>query len=188
MSPTGDPAGRRRATSADAFTSAIAAAATGVTVVATDGRSGRFGQTVSAMCRVSVSPPLVLACLHGRSPVSDAIRANGVFCVSVLGVQHDVVADTFARPWPGMKPWDFGCCRWEAAPSGSPRITDAVAAFDCDVRQVIPAGTHLIYLGQVQDVTTGAGVPLLYSARTYSRPEPFEPSAFASDPTARQIC
>ena len=97
MSPTGDPAGRRRATSADAFTSAIAAAATGVTVVATDGRSGRFGQTVSAMCRVSVSPPLVLACLHGRSPVSDAIRANGVFCVSVLGVQHDVVADTF-RP------------------------------------------------------------------------------------------
>ena len=186
MRSTGEPARPRRAASPGAFTAAIAAAATGVTVVATDGPAGRFGQTVSAVCRVSASPPMVLACLHSRSPVSDAIRANGVFCVSVLGVQHDVVADTFARPWPGMRPWDFGCYQWECAPSGSPRITDAVAAFDCDLREVIPAGTHLINLGQVRDVTTGAGVPLLYSARAYSRPEPFEPSAFAGDLMARQ--
>ena len=98
MRSTGEPARPRRAASPGAFTAAIAAAATGVTVVATDGPAGRFGQTVSAVCRVSASPPMVLACLHSRSPVSDAIRANGVFCVSVLGVQHDVVADTFAGP------------------------------------------------------------------------------------------
>jgi Flavin reductase like domain len=62
--------------SATGFRSAMRGAASGVTVVATDGPGGRFGQTVSAMCSVSADPPLVLICLHGRSPANDAIAAN----------------------------------------------------------------------------------------------------------------
>jgi flavin reductase (DIM6/NTAB) family NADH-FMN oxidoreductase RutF len=42
------------------FLSAMSGAASGVTVVATDGAGGRFGQTVSAMCSVSADPPLVI--------------------------------------------------------------------------------------------------------------------------------
>ena len=60
------------------FLPAMSAAATGVTVVATDGTGGRYAQTVSAMCSVSAEPPLLLACLHGRSPANAAITANGI--------------------------------------------------------------------------------------------------------------
>lgn len=174
----------------DPFIAAMGAVATGVTVVATDGATGRFAQTVSAMCSVSADPRLVLVCINSRSPINEAIKAHGVFSVNVLGSQHDHVADTFAgRPWPGMDPWDFRCGHWEAAPSGSPRIADAVASFDCSIHQVIEAGTHLIYIGAVTGVETHGGDPLIYSAQTYAKPLPVPPSVFddypGSGPTYR---
>ncbi len=170
----------------DAFISAMSAAATGVTVVATDGPGGRFAQTVSAMCSVSAEPPLVLACLHGRSPANAAITSNGVFCVNVLALQHDHVADTFAgRPWPGKDRWDFSCGHWSTAPSGAPCIVDAIASFDCDVERSIDAGSHVVYIGRVRVVQTTPGTPLVYTARRYWRPESFEPSTFEHHPNAR---
>src|SRR5436305_1069653 len=118
----------------ESFVRAMGGAATGVTVVATDGPGGRAAQTVSAMCSVSADPALVLVCLHGRSPVNDAIDTNRAFCVNVLATQHDHVADTFAgRPWPGKERWDFTCGHWDVAPSGAPRVHDAVASFDCEI-------------------------------------------------------
>lgn len=168
------------------FLPAMSAAATGVTVVATDGSGGRYAQTVSAMCSVSAEPALLLACLHARSPANAAITVNGVFCVNVLATQHDHVADTFAgRPWAGKDRWDFSCGHWGLAPSGAPRIIDAIASFDCDVEQVIGAGTHMIYIGRVRIVQTTPGTPLIYTARSYYRPAPFPPSTFEEFPDAR---
>ena len=168
-----------------AFIDAMGGVATGVTVVATDGDAGRFAQTVSAMCSVSAEPPLVLICLHGRSPANDAIVETGVFCVNVLATQHDHVADTFAgRPWPGKEPWDFTCGHWGVAKSGSPKIHDAIASFDCEVHEVVAAGTHKVYIGRVKDVEVEEGVPLIYSSRLYHRPVVHEPSVFEEFPDA----
>ena len=125
---------------ATAFVEALGRIATGVTVVGsvhsdTSGRPGSgaeaatgwVAQTVSAMCSVSVEPPLILVCVNRRSPINAVIERSGVFCVSALATQHDHVADTFAgRPWPGKDRWDFTCGHWEAAPSGAPRLTDAM--------------------------------------------------------------
>jgi flavin reductase len=168
-----------------AFIDAMGVVATGVTVVATDGEAGRFAQTVSAMCSVSADPPLLLICLHGRSPANDAIVSNGVFCVNVLATQHDHVADTFAgRPWPGKEPWDFTCGHWDVAASGSPRIHDAIASFDCAVHEVVTAGTHKVYIGRVNDIEAMEGTPLIYSDRLYHRPIAHEPSVFEEFPEA----
>jgi flavin reductase len=172
-------------TAAD-FLPAMSATASGVTVVATDGPAGRYAQTVSAMCSVSAEPPLVLACLNGRSPACAAIAANGVFCVNVLATQHDHVADTFAgRPWAGKDRWDFSCGHWGVAPSGAPRIVDSIASFDCEVDRVIEAGTHLVYIGRVRVITVTPGSPLIYTSRSYCRPEHFAPSTFDDYPDAR---
>lgn len=165
------------------FITAMGAAATGVTVVATDGPSGRYAQTVSAMCSVSADPALVLVCINQRSPINEALAAHGVFSVNLLGKKHDHVADTFAgRPWPGKEPWDFSCGEWDDAPSGAPRVRDAVASFDCEVHGVSTAGTHYIYIGRVTDVQAEPGVPLVYSAHSYAEPVPFPPSVFPDYP------
>lgn len=171
---------------ADLFGRAVGTAVTGVTVVATDGPGGRAGQTVSAMCSVSHDPPMVLVCVNGRSPINDLITQNGVFCVNVLAIQHDHVADTFAgRPWAGKDRWDFSCGHWDGAESGSPRVRDAIASFDCTVHESIAAGTHNIFIGRVQAIETHQGTPLVYASHAYSRPEPIEPSVFHEYPDAR---
>jgi flavin reductase len=108
--------------------------------------------------------------------------------VNVLGVQHDHVADTFAgRPWPGKDRWDFTCGHWEVAPGELPRVHDAIASFDCEIHEIISAGTHLIYIGRVVDIRTQPGTPLVYAAHAYQRPAPFEPSTFPEFPEARPL-
>src|SRR4051812_12981666 len=87
---------------AAAFVSAMAGAATGVNIVTTDGQAGRVGLTVSAMASVSAEPPMLLVSINRRSPLLAAILENGVFGVSVLGVHHAELADSFAgRPREG---------------------------------------------------------------------------------------
>jgi flavin reductase len=177
-----------------AFVEALGRIATGVTVVGSvdsgaepggGGKSGWVAQTVSAMCSVSVDPPLILVCINRRSPINAVIERSRVFCVSALATQHDHVADTFAgRPWPGKDRWDFTCGHWEAARSGAPRLTDALAAFDCAVHSVVEAGTHLVYLGAVREVVGGAGAPLVYANRGYASPSPVPPSRFPEFPDA----
>jgi flavin reductase len=175
-----------------AFVEALGRIATGVTVVGSVDPSVDPGaerawvaQTVSAMCSVSVEPPLILVCINRRSPINAVIERSRLFCVSALATQHDHVADTFAgRPWPGKGRWDFSCGHWEPASSGAPRLTDALAAFDCAVHSVVEAGTHLVYLGAVREVVGGRGAPLVYANRGYAEPSPVPPSHFPDFPDA----
>jgi len=55
----------------DDFVAAMGQAATGVTVVTTSNGIERLGVTVSSMSSVSADPPLLLVCVHRRSPVCD---------------------------------------------------------------------------------------------------------------------
>lgn len=151
-----------------AFTDAMSAAATGVTVVATEGPAGRFAQTVSAVCSVSADPPTVLACLHRRSPVVDAIVANGAFAISVLSDAQAGVADAFAGR--GPVPYDFGCADWRAERPGCPVVAGAVATFDCRVENAVATGTHMVFVGGVLRSARADGTPLVYCGRAYGRP------------------
>ncbi|GAA5167179.1 flavin reductase [Pseudonocardia eucalypti] len=182
----------RRMVDASSYLAAMGKLATGVTVVGAsgDGSVGEWtAQTVSAMCSVSAEPPILLACVHERSPLVAAVTRGRRFCVSALATHHDHVADTFAgRPWPGKDRWDFSCGDWTAAPSGSPRLVDPLAWFDCELHDIVRAGTHHVLLGRVTalDVagSPGAAVPLLYADRDYARPARHEPSSFPNFPDA----
>jgi flavin reductase len=154
-----------------AFVEAMGGAATGVTVVTTDGAGGRRGQTVSSMCSVSADPPLLLVCIKASSPMVAAIEANAGFAVNVLADHQATVASTFAgRAANGSAPYDFGCASWHPGRTGSPRLDGAVAHFDCGVLSIRREGTHVIFVGSVIAATLGAGVPLVYTRRTYGRP------------------
>ena len=168
------------------FGRAFGSLPTGVTIVGAHGTGGPSAQTVSAVCSVSMEPPLLLACINQRSPLNAAIEHSGHFCVSVLTTSHDHVADTFAgRPWPGKSRWDFSCGQWGTAPSGSPVLTDAFASFDCALIERVPAGTHFIYVGFVASVEGDqTGTPLAYADRDYAALRRIEPSAFANYPDA----
>jgi len=149
------------------FVAAMRRAATGVTVVTTDGRAGRFGVTVSAMCSVSVEPPSVLACVHGASRVAEAVRRNACFCVNILLAPQAFIADCFAGRIERLRDDRFACAEWTRLVTGAPALVDALASFDCWLTNEVAFGSHRILLGTVEVCTGRDGPALVYSNQGY---------------------
>jgi flavin reductase len=155
----------------NAFVGAMGSVATGVSIVATGGPAGRFALTVSAFSSVSADPPTILACINRRSPLVDAVRRNGVFCVNVLSAGDAAMADRFAgRPRDGAA-YDFETAAWDTFETGAPRLIDALASFDCELDHTVDQGTHVVVFGRVIAVANSSGAALVYARRSYGRPQ-----------------
>jgi flavin reductase (DIM6/NTAB) family NADH-FMN oxidoreductase RutF len=151
------------------FIAAMGAAATGVTVITTEGMAGRFGLTVSAVSSVSAEPPMLLACVNRKSPAVAAMDKNGRFAVNVLGSNGREVAEVFAgRPQSG-KPYDFERHAWEEGSMGQPLLTDATASFECEIECSQDAGSHRIFIGRVVKARRNTAEPLVYCNRAFGR-------------------
>ena len=159
----------------DDFVGAMGRAATGVSIITTDGRLGRWGLTVSAVTSVSADPPMLLACVNRRSPLSEAVTANSVFAVNLLESAQTHLADAFAgRPREGEEGYDFNLAQWSKAVTGAPCLEAAVASFDCVLQSFHDAGSHRIFIGRVLSTKSNEGEPLIYSARQYGRHSPID--------------
>mgnify|MGYP003383124549 CR=1 FL=1 len=158
-----------RAETAANFIAAMGAAATGVSVVTTEGLAGRFGLTVSAISSVSAEPPMLLACVNRKSPAVAAMDRNGRFGVSRLGFNSRDVAEVFAgRPQSG-KPYDFARHAWEEGATGQPVLSDATASFECEIECSQDAGSHRIFIGRVVNAKRNTAEPLVYCNRAFGR-------------------
>ncbi len=142
--------------------------ASSVWIATTDGPGGRFGLTVSAVTSVSADPPTVLVCVNRRNPLDAAIRENKVFLVSALRADQRKTAESFAGHPPDGSPYDFEASSWKLAPSGSWRLSGAVAWFDCHVVAIHQIGTHSIFIGRVEHAGSGQGMPLVYGRRSFA--------------------
>lgn len=127
-----------------------------VDLVTTDGAAGRAGLTVSAMASVSADAdrPVLLVCVHGRSPGAQLILANGAFCVSVLREDHGWLSDVFAGRSGSVATERFASGIWTQGATGSPRLVEALAAFDCETMGSQHIGTHHVIFGHVVAVTS----------------------------------
>lgn len=159
------------------FISGMSHAACTVNVVTTDGPAGRAGVTVSAMASVSADTPrpTLLVCINELSTTAEKILQNGVFCVNVLRDSQGYISDTFAGRFRDRVTEKFEVADWVAMPSGSPRVTDPLVAFDCSIVSCEKVGTHFVVMGEVDDIfTTGQGSPLIYANRAYGTPSRIE--------------
>ncbi len=152
------------------FRSAMSQAVTGVNIVTTDGPNGRYGLTVSAVSSVSAEPPMLLVCVNQKSVACSAIKANGSFAINVLATGQRSAAETFSGSDAHGDAYTFNDEEWTSAVTKSPVLNGAVATFDCEIEAVIPAATHIIFIGRVQATQTHPGTPLLYTGRSYGRP------------------
>lgn len=157
------------------FLEAMSRVASSVHVVTTDGPAGRFGLTVSAMSSISADGerPTVLVCAHHQSRSAAAIVANGVFTINLLRHDQSAIADCFAGRIVREDGDKFACAHWETGATGAPRLADGLVAFDCRLLSAERVGTHHVFIGAVEAVTSGAsGAALVYANRAYSRPVP----------------
>ncbi|WP_336623477.1 flavin reductase family protein [Mycolicibacterium neoaurum] len=153
---------------ARAFIRAISCAATPVTIVTTLARQQRWGQTVSAVSRVSDEPAVLGVCINRRSPINAAIQHSADFNVSLLGPDHRGVADIFAgRRHGGRDPFTFDDAQWSPGRNGLPVYTAGVASFECALVSVTDVGSHHLYLGAVRHVVHTDAEPLLHLRGSY---------------------
>lgn len=155
-----------QAVSRELFISGMRQVAASVAVVTTSGAAGRHGATVSAFSSVSADPPQLLVCLRSASRIAAAVDANGAFCVNVLSHRHPYVAERFSGTHDSAVADRFEGIDLHQESEGWVVLKDATA-FACSVAGRLAAGTHTIFLGQVQRVQTSEFDPLTYQQGRY---------------------
>jgi flavin reductase (DIM6/NTAB) family NADH-FMN oxidoreductase RutF len=150
---------------ADAFRDALAAWASGVTIVTSRHGETIHGMTVSAFSSVSLDPPLVLVCADKGSDTHAVIAASGCFAVNVLARDHEALSNKFAVK--KDEHLRFEGVAHGALETGAPLLDDALVGIDCRVEAAHDAGDHVIYVGRVVALRSGEGEPLLYYRGRY---------------------
>ena len=146
------------------FRNAMAALPTGVTVVSAAGPDGPAGATANAVSSLSIEPMLMLACLDRGSRTLLAVQAANRFGISVLHTGQEQLARSFATKAPVADKWRG--VAWSER-DGIPAIDGALAWIACDLRDVIAGGDHVIVTGEVTDLESGEGEPLVFHRGAY---------------------
>jgi flavin reductase (DIM6/NTAB) family NADH-FMN oxidoreductase RutF len=155
------------------YKDALARWASGVTIVTTVQGDFWKGTTVSAFTSISLNPPLVMIGLVNKLYTRRLIAETGIFAVNILGIQHEWLAKVFAGNVPEIED-RFAQAAWKTAITGCPILSDANGWVDCVVTQVIEAGDHTLFIGEVQAAGNMDEAPLLYYHREWGEFEPFK--------------
>jgi flavin reductase (DIM6/NTAB) family NADH-FMN oxidoreductase RutF len=148
----------------EAFRAAMGQLPTGVTVVTAAGPDGPAGATANAVSSLSIEPMLMVACLDRGSRTLLAVQAANRFGISVLRTGQEAVARAFATKAPVADKWQGVAWRER---DGIPSIDDALVWVACDLRDVIAGGDHVIVTGEVRDLASGEGEPLVFHRGAY---------------------
>ena len=142
----------------------------GVTIVTVKAGAETHGLTVSAFVSVSPTPPLIAVIIDHRHTGYEMLeKSDAVFAVNILKEDQSELSNRFA--W--TKEDRFAVGSWSTAVTGAPVLEDALAWLDCTIYSRHAAGTHTIYIGEVQasHVLEPENKPLVYWNRDYRKIE-----------------
>lgn len=154
------------AVTGDRFRQALAKFPTGVAVLTTAGSDDRrVGLTVSSFNSVSISPPLILWSISRATQSFPAFRDASYFCVNVLCEQQVELARHFARPCSDK----FATISHVVHSTGVPIIADCASHLICRTWNQYDGGDHVIIVGEVIDLETSNGAPLVFGVGLFCR-------------------
>lgn len=154
----------------DRFRAALGRFACGVTILTVRDADGTdHGMTVSAFCSVSLTPPLVLACIDKTADMYDLLEGASYFGISILAEGQEALSRRFAEPSP--EEGRFEGVGFSRGDSGVALLNDALAHMECRRLTRHDAGDHGIYVGEVESATLGTDRPLLYYRGGYAQME-----------------
>lgn len=145
------------------FRLAMSHFASGVTVVTTEHEGRLFGMTVASFASLSLHPPLVLVCIETSVKTHEAIIAAGKFGVNILGAEQSETSSKFAS----RSDDKFTGVDVVRGALDVPLIAGALTSIECRLHAHLPGGDHSIFVGEVVDVQTREGDPLLYFRSGY---------------------
>jgi flavin reductase (DIM6/NTAB) family NADH-FMN oxidoreductase RutF len=139
--------------------------ASGVTVITTLDGEEPLGTTASAVSSLSLEPPMLLVCLNVESVTGQGVKRSGAFGVNILEVGQEDLARHFARKGEHK----FADVSYAPGRVGQPLLADALAHLECRVTEEVTAGTHSVFLAEVETAGARAGTPLAYFRGRFGR-------------------
>jgi flavin reductase (DIM6/NTAB) family NADH-FMN oxidoreductase RutF len=136
-----------------------------VTTIQPDGHV--HGMAANGIASVSLDPMLVLVCVGNDRSSHPLIKQTERFAISILGEKQREVADYYARP-PEEKD-ERRELEFSFTKHGSAIVRDALASMDCHTVDEYIAGDHTVFIGEVDEIRTSPGRPLLFFEGEYRR-------------------
>ena len=120
----------------------------GLFVVGTRDGDKLTAAAINWLTQASFQPPLVAMGAKAGTSSTQMIESSGLFCVNVLEAgQTGLASKFFAHVEPtGNR---FGDVEFGLSPNGCPVLKDALAYFECRVRDKVALGDHTIFVGEV---------------------------------------
>jgi len=147
---------------ADIFKSIMGSYPTGVTIITTtDAKGVPAGLTANSFVSVSIEPLLVLFCVDARAGSLPAFRESGKFAVHILADDQQDVCWRFAN----REPNKFNDVEWKMSERGLPVLPGPAGLMECKTVQVVEAGDHTIFIGEVEHIEKNEKEPMLYFRR-----------------------
>lgn len=137
---------------ADQFATAFRQYAAGVCLLTVQDDIDDVGVTVSSVMSVSAEPPLLAVGLTAGHYPAEVLGDVGRCGLTVLGVQHAIVASRFASAGRPSARHLLESVPWSRARSGAIVLDEGVAALDCRLQQLLPVGDHVLALLEIEDV------------------------------------
>lgn len=146
------------------FRQALSQYATGITIITTRNPEGNHvGVTANSFNSVSLHPPLVLWSLSKKASSHSAFAQASHFGVSVLAADQEALSHRFST---------FKGDRFKDLPildgtHGVALIPNALAHFECKIKNRYDEGDHFILIGEVLQCAFREGEALVYRSRRY---------------------
>ena len=133
-----------------------------VTVPSAD---GGHGFTANWVAQAAFEPPMVSITVEATSKALALVRAAGVFAVNVYATGQRELAGQLGRR-SATNPDKFRGVPTEPGVTGCPLLLDALGYLECRVTGELPAGDHVLFLGEIVAAGLRRDVPPLTMAET----------------------
>ena len=139
------------------FRAAMRELAGAVSVISCGEGEHRAGFTATSVSSLSMDPPTLIICVNRASSTWPTLREARSFGVNVLSASHRELAHRFAGRTgaEGAERYEGG--HWITLATGAPLLSDALAAFDCSVEEIIERHSHAIIIGRIEAVRRRSG-------------------------------
>jgi flavin reductase (DIM6/NTAB) family NADH-FMN oxidoreductase RutF len=155
---------------ADQFRAGLGRFATGVTVVTLrTPQDDVHGMTANAFSSVSLEPLQVLVCVERASHTHPLLAGASKFGINILSEQQQEISEFFARVEKDRASAERAGARFSFTASGTPLLEGCLATLECRLIAAHDSGDHTIFIGEVENLRTAEGSPLLYYRGRYRR-------------------
>ncbi|TNE67263.1 MAG: flavin reductase [Rhodobacteraceae bacterium] len=142
-----------------------------VTLITTGEGDLRRGITATAVCSVTDSPPSLLVCVNRKTGTCQKIQHSGRFSVQLLSADQTDLALCFAGATGATGIGKFDASDWITCPAGLPRLETALASLSCRVTSSSENGSHMVFIGAIEDAALREGEALIYARSRFRRLE-----------------